>query len=75
MCSVGEAPGMSLGTPAVWEPVQLKTMTHVGVRPRGVNKMHQAQAEPSRSSLAWVSSRIIYTWCLYKMDLPSEIGA
>ncbi len=25
---------------------QLKTKTHVGVKPRGVNRIHQAQAEP-----------------------------
>ncbi len=51
---------------AVWEPVQsrhacdgeqLKTKTHMGVQPRGVKRIHQAQAELSGSSMALVSSR------------------
>ncbi len=36
---------------------RFKTKTHVEVRPRGVNRIHQAQVEPSGSSVAWVSSR------------------
>ncbi len=47
--------GTSTITPC-FEREQLKTKTHVGVRPRGVNRIHQAQADPSWSSLAWVSS-------------------
>ncbi len=63
---------------AVWEPVQSRRAmrgndskpTYVGVRPRGANRIHQAQAEPSGSSVAWVSSRIVYTWCPYNMAMP-----
>ncbi len=47
--------GTSTITPC-FEREQLKTKTHVGVRPRGVKRIHQAQADPSGSSLAWVSS-------------------
>ncbi len=36
---------------------------------------HQAQAEPSGSSMAWVSSRIVDTWCPDNVDRPSEGGA
>ncbi len=57
-----------------YEEKRIKTKTHVGVRPWGINRIHQAQAELSGSSVAWLSSRIDNTWCPYNMDIPSEGG-
>ncbi len=52
---------------------RLKTKTHV-VRSREVNRIQQAQGEPSGPFVAWVSSRIVYIWCPYNMDCQSEGG-
>ncbi len=45
----------------VWEPVQSRHTTRNqdsrGIRPRGVNRIHQARGEPWGSSVAWVLSR------------------
>ncbi len=66
--------GTSPITPC-YDVERLKTKTHVGVRPRGVNRIHQTLAEPSGPSVAWVLSRKVDTWRPYSMDRPSEGGA
>ncbi len=61
---------LSMGTSPItpcYDAEQLETKTHMGVRPRGVRRIHQAQGEPKGSSVTWVSSRkwylaFIYLW-------------
>ncbi len=44
-----------------------------GIRPRGVNRIHQAQVEPWGSSVAWVSSRVTPGIHIV-VDRPSKEG-
>ncbi len=45
-----------------------------GSRPRGVDRIHQAQGEPRGSSVAWVSFRRD-TWCPYSYGQTKQRGA
>ncbi len=45
-----------------------------GIRPRGVNRIHQAQGEPRGSSVAWVSFRRD-TWRPYSYGKTKQRGA